>query len=356
MPNSGSSSTITSGTAGTRLPLRIIIQIPCYNEEDTIGKVIAEIPRKIPGVDEVLVLVVDDGSTDRTIAAAFAAGADYVTRHAGNRGLAAAFRTGLDAALRLDADVIVNTDGDGQYPGSDIPRLVEPILAHHADLVVGDRDPGSAAHFSSQKRALQVFGSWVVRQLSDTTIPDAPSGFRAMSREAALRLNVVTGYSYTLETLIQAGASRFALDSVPIRARATGRRSRLARSTMDYVQRSMVTLVRAYAMYQPIRLFGAISIFLILVGALGILRFLGFYFQGGGSGHLQSLVLSAVLVIVGFQVGLIGLVADLIAANRRLVEETLYRVRRLDSTNPDDALVSNPGQRKAGVNASPASR
>jgi glycosyltransferase involved in cell wall biosynthesis len=310
--------------------VRIVIQVPCYNEESSIRDVIPEIPRRIPGVDEVVVLVVDDGSTDRTVAAALAAGADYVARHARNRGLAAAFRTGIDAALRLDADVIVNTDGDGQYPGAAIPDLVRPILEGRADLVVGDRDPGGAAHFTAQKRYLQVFGSWVVRQLSGTDVPDAPSGFRAFSRDAALRLNVVTGYSYTLETLIQAGAQRFAVASVPINARATSRKSRLARSTFDYVQRSMVTLVRAYAMYQPVRFFGAIALLLILVGALGIGRFLWYSLGGFSAGHVQSLILSAVLLIVGFQVGLIGLVADLIAANRRLVEETLYRVRRLD--------------------------
>jgi hypothetical protein len=207
---------------------------------------------------------------------------------------------------------------------------VEPILQRQADIVVGDRDPTSAAHFSASKRLLQGVGTWVVQQLSNTAVPDAASGFRAVSREAALRLNVVTGYSYTLETLIQAGAQRFAVSSVPIEARPTPRRSRLSRSTLDYVQRSMVTIVRAYAMYQPVRVFVALSVLLVVPGLFGAARFLWFYLNGAGSGHIQSLVLSGVLLVIGFQVGLIGLVADLIAANRRLVEESLYRLRRLD--------------------------
>ncbi len=319
---------------------RLVVQVPCFNESDTIGTVIADIPRIVDGVDEVLVLIVDDGSTDDTAAAAFAAGADFVIRHAGNRGLAAAFRTGLDAALRLGADIVVNTDGDNQYRGSDIPRLVEPIVRGRADLVVGDRDPATVEHFSPAKRSLQVLGSLVVRWLSGASVPDAPSGFRALSREAAMRLNVVTSYSYTLETIIQAGAQRMAVASIPISPRHTPRKSRLARGMFEYVRRSMATIVRAYAMYRPLRVFLAVSCVLFLPGLLGALRFIWFYLAGSGSGHIQSLILSAVLLIVGFQVGLIGLVADLIAANRRLVEESLYRLRRLDPDNsprPDHA-------------------
>jgi glycosyltransferase involved in cell wall biosynthesis len=255
--------------------------------------------------------------------------------------LAAAFRTGLDAAVRLGADIVVNTDGDHQYRGEDIPQLVEPILRGKADLVVGDRDAAAAPHFSPAKRLLQSFGSRVVRQLSGTAVPDAPSGFRAFSREAALRLNVVTSYSYTLETLIQAGAQRFAVTSIPITARRTERKSRLAHGTFDYVLRSVITLIRAYAMYQPIRFFIASALALVIPGLIGALRFAWFYAQGGGSGHLQSLVLSGVLIVIGFQVGVIGVVADLIAANRRLVEESLYRLRRLDARReqnwPDEA-------------------
>ncbi len=312
--------------------MRLVVQIPCYNEEATIGQVIAEIPREICGVDEVIVLVVDDGSTDRTAGVALAAGADYVAHHTRNRGLAAAFRTGLDVAIRLGADVIVNTDGDHQYRGAEIPKLVEPILNGRADLVVGDRDAASVGHFSRQKRFLQAFGSWVVRQLSGTTVPDAPSGFRALSRETALRLNVVTDYSYTIETLIQAGAQRLAVSSVPVTADPTPRPSRLASSTLAYVQRSCITLVRAYAMYQPLRVFLLISLVLLLLGLVGVARFLWYYSHGASSGHIQSLVLSSVLLITGLQVGLIGLVADLIAGNRRLMEEALYRLRKLDTT------------------------
>ena len=314
--------------------MRLVVQIPCYNEESSLASVIAEIPRFLDGVDEVLVLVVDDGSSDQTAQAALAAGADAVARHVRNRGLAAAFRTGLDAALRLGADIIVNTDGDGQYAGAEIPSLIAPILAGRADLVVGDRDPTSAAHCSPSKRRLQGLGSWVVRQLSGTAVPDAPSGFRAFSRDAALRLNIVTSYSYTLETLIQAGTQRLAVGSVPISARPTGRRSRLARSTFDYVLRSLITLGRAYAMYQPVRVFLLASLAIFVPGLLGFLRFFWYYLQGTGTGHIQSLIFSAVLMIIGFQVGVLGLVADLIAANRRLVEETLYRVRRLETAPP----------------------
>jgi glycosyltransferase involved in cell wall biosynthesis len=311
--------------------LRVVVQIPCYNEVETIRAVIAEVPRTIDAVDEILIVVIDDGSRDRTGEAAVAAGADYVVRHARNRGLAAAFRTGLDVALRLGADIVVNTDGDNQYRGSDIPKLIAPILDGRAEIVVGDRDASSAPHFSLVKRRLQGFGSQVVRSLSGIEVPDAPSGFRALSREAVLRLNVVTSYSYTLKTLIQAGAQRLAVVSVPISARATARKSRLSRGTLEYVERSIVTIVRAYAMYQPLRVFVTISGILFTAGIIGCGRFLWFLIEGSGVGHIQSLVLSGVLLVIGFQVGLIGLVSDLIAGNRRLHEETLYRLRRLET-------------------------
>jgi glycosyltransferase involved in cell wall biosynthesis len=334
--------------------LRLVIQIPCFNEQDTIGRVIAEIPRVIDDVDEMLIVVIDDGSRDRTGEIAAAAGADYVVRHARNRGLAAAFRTGLDLALRLGADIVVNTDGDNQYRGSDIPRLIEPILAGRAEIVVGDRNAAAAPHFSPLKRQLQGLGSQVVRSLSGTEVPDAPSGFRALSREALLRLNVVTSYSYTLETLIQAGTQRLAVASVPISARATGRKSRLSRGTLDYVERSIVTIVRAYAMYQPLRVFVTISAILFGAGALGCLRFVWFYVQGSGGGHIQSLMLSGVLLIIGFQVGLIGLVSDLIAGARRLQEETLYRLRRIESgaVLEDEQRIHSINDRRASRGAS----
>lgn len=323
--------------------MRLIVQIPCYNEAVSLPKVIADIPRQIDGISEVCVLVVDDGSTDRTADVAAAAGADVVVRHRRNRGLASAFRTGLDLALRLGADIIVNTDGDGQYLGAEIPLLIAPIVAGQADFVVGNRRADELSHFSSKKRLLQRIGSWTVRYLSQTSVPDAPSGFRAFSREAALRLNVVSDYSYTLETLLQAGAQRFAVTDVPITARATPRVSRLSRSTPDYVIRSAVTLLRGYAMYQPLRTFVGIGALFFLAGLVGLIRFLVYYVSGAGSGHIQSIVLAGVLLMLGFQVALIGLAADLIGANRRLLSEALVRLRRLENaTHPaevDSSIV-----------------
>jgi glycosyltransferase involved in cell wall biosynthesis len=311
--------------------VKLIVQIPCYNEETTLPAVIASIPREIDGIDQVEVLVVDDGSTDRTAAVARLSGANHVVRHRANRGLADAFQTGLDACLKLGADIIVNTDGDNQYPQADIPRLIEPILKGRADVVVGDRQPSKIPHFSRHKKLLQALGSWTVRFLSGTNVPDAPSGFRAYSREAAMRLNVVTKYTYTIETLIQAGIQRTAIASVPISVKETKRQSRLAKSLWSYVKQSAATIVRTYAMYQPLKVFFYIGIALSLLGLLGSARFLYYYFSGDGGGHVQSLILSAVLLIVGFQIMLIGLLADLIAANRKLLENTLYRVKIIET-------------------------
>jgi glycosyltransferase involved in cell wall biosynthesis len=251
-------------------------------------------------------------------------------RHIGNKGLAEAFRTGLDACLRLGADIIVNTDGDNQYPAAEIPRLIAPILAGEADMVIGDRQPATVAHFSPLKRLLQALGSWAVRLTSGTDVPDAPSGFRAYSREAALRLNVISQYSYTVETVIQAGKKRLAIACVPVTVNQPLRPSRLMRNTWTYLKHSAATIVRVYAMYEPLKVFFYIGLGLLAVGLAGVGRFLYFYFIGGAAGHVQSLVLSAALLIVGFQVLLIGLLADLIAANRRLIEEALYRLKRLE--------------------------
>jgi len=312
--------------------LKLIVQIPCYNEAGTLPSVLRGIPRSIPGVDEVEVLVIDDGSTDNTAAVARLWGADHVVRHTRNRGLASAFQTGINCCLSLGADLIVNTDGDQQYRGDDIPRLIRPIIEGKADVVVGDRQTATIAHFSRGKRLLQALGSWLVRRLSRTTVPDAPSGFRAYSREAALRIQVRSHYSYTLETLIQAGAQRLAVAHVPVQTNPPTRPSRLMSSLGSYLQRSAATLVRTYAMYQPLKVFVTIGLLLCALGAAGGLRFLAYYFTGAGSGHIQSLILSAVLLIIGFQVMLIGLVADLIAANRTLIEETLYRVKKLETS------------------------
>ncbi|HEY64504.1 MAG TPA: glycosyltransferase family 2 protein [Caldilineae bacterium] len=316
--------------------MKLIVQIPCLNEEATLPATVRDIPRQIPGVDEVEILVIDDGSTDRTAEVARELGVEHIVRFPRHRGLAAAFAAGIDACLRLGADIIVNTDGDNQYAGADIPKLIAPILAGEADVVIGDRQIDTIPHFSPLKKRLQKLGSWVVRQASDTMIPDTTSGFRAYSREAALRLNVVSDYTYTLETIIQAGKQRLALTHVPVRTNPQLRESRLIRSLPDYLIRSAETIVRIYAMYEPLRVFIAAGIFLLLGGLLLSLRYIYFIFQGEGKGHVQSVILASVLLIAGFQVILIGLVADLIAINRRLSEEILLRVKRLELSQEDD--------------------
>jgi len=309
---------------------RLVVQIPCFNEAATLPAVLAEIPAGVPGVDEIVVLVVDDGSTDATPAIARARGARLV-RHAGNRGLAATFLRGLDEALRLGADVIVNVDGDHQYPPACIPQLVTPILAGEADIVTGDRDAGHVEHFGPGKRLLQRLGSWVVRRLSETDVPDAPTGFRAFSREAALRLNVIGRRTYTLETLIQAGAERFKLRHVRVPTNPPARPSRLHRGSLDYVCQAMWWVLRARIMYRPLALFFGLGALLLVPSLIGIGRFLFYYVSEGGAGHIQSLVIASMLFVAAVLSFALGVLADLIAANRRLQEETLYRVRRLES-------------------------
>ena len=292
--------------------------------------VVSAIPRVIDGLTSVEVLVINDGSTDNTIAVARACGVDHIVSHIGNKGLAQAFRTGIDACLRLGADIIINTDGDNQYPGSAIPLLVAPIIRGEADMVVADRQTGEIAHFSMTKKALQSFGSWAVRHASHTSVPDAPSGFRAYSRDAAMRINVVTDYSFTMETLIQAGSRRTAISHVKIDVNPQTRSSRLFGSYFNYIKHQVATIVRTYAMYQPFKIFTIIGTMVFGLGALLILRFLYFYVLGY-SGLIQSLVLGAALVVVGLQIYLNGLLADLIASNRRLLEEALYKLRRMES-------------------------
>jgi glycosyltransferase involved in cell wall biosynthesis len=323
----------------TDQPIKLIIQIPCYNEEATLPQTVLGLPRELPGVDTIEYLVVDDGSTDRTVEVARGLGVHHIIRLGQNRGLAQAFAIGLDAAVQAGADIVVNTDGDNQYYGDDIAALVQPILEGHAEIVVGDRGVAALEHFSPLKRRLQQWGSWVVSKAAGIPIKDATSGFRAFSREAALRMTVLGDYTYTLETLIQAGARRMKVVYVPIRTNPQTRESRLIRNIPSFVALSAITIVRFYAMYRPMRIFltaGATSI--IAGGALG-LRFLIFYLQGNGGGKVQSLILAAILSIVGFQVCLIGLIADLVGMNRRMLEDLRYRVRllELDDDRPVDS-------------------
>lgn len=317
--------------------MKVIVQIPCYNEESTLPLVMRDMPRSIPGVDFIETLVIDDGSTDRTIEVARELGVNHIVRHNGNKGLAAAFQTGLDACLRLGADVIVNTDGDNQYPQQMIPALVEPILNGEADMVVGDRQVRRIEHFSPVKKVLQLLGSWVVRQASGTRVPDAPSGFRALSREAALRTNVITKYTYTLETIVQAGKKNIKIVSVPITTNTVTRPSRLIRGIFDYLKKSSATIVRIYALYEPLKVFFYIGLVLLLIAGYGVISLtLNYFFLEGMNfrqtfeRHMPTTIATLIALVFGFQIWLIGLLADLIAASRRLTEDTLYRVKRME--------------------------
>jgi glycosyltransferase involved in cell wall biosynthesis len=337
--------------------MKLIVQIPCLNEEATLPQTLRSIPRSIPGVDVVEVLVVDDGSSDRTAEVARDHGADHVVRFTRRKGLAAGFMAGLDAALRLGADIIVNTDADNQYPGEDIPRLLAPILAGEADMVVGDRGVQDVAHFSWTKRRLQRLGSWVVRKVSGTQIADATSGFRALTRDAALRINIVSEFTYTLESIIQAGKKKMAIAHLPIQAHET-RPSRLFSSTWDYVKRSAATILRIYAMYEPLKVFVILGTVLLSAG-LGLgLRYTWFWWQGDVRGHLQSALASVVLLIFGVMTLQWGILADVIAANRKLIEDVLYRIRKmeLDGTRgavqtPEEAAVETARERQVRMNS-----
>ena len=304
--------------------MKLIIQIPCLNEAGTLAIALSALPREVPGFDSVEWLIIDDGSTDETVAVARKNGVDHVIRHTRNQGLARGFMTGLDACLRLGADVIVNTDADNQYNADDIPLLTSPVVEGKADIVVGARPIETIEHFSPVKKLLQKLGSWVVRVASNTDIPDAPSGFRAMSRTAAQRLMVFNDYTYTLETIIQAGQKNMAITSVPIRVNEDLRPSRLFKSIPSYIKRSIVTIVRIFIIYRPFRFFGSIGAILFGIGFLLGLRFLWYYLSGEGGGHIQSLILSALLMGMGFQTILIAFVTDLLAANRKLMEEIRF--------------------------------
>lgn len=310
--------------------MKLIIQIPCYNEAQTLPVTLAHLPREIEGVDAIEILVVDDGSEDETVQVARQLGVHHIVRLNRNKGLATGFTAGLDACLRLGADLIVNTDADNQYSGEDIAKLVRPILAHEADLVIGDRNTGAIEHFSWTKKRLQWLGSWFIRQLSGTTIPDATSGFRALSRDAALRMNVLSKFTYTLETIIQAGKKNIAMTHVPVEINPKLRESRLFSSNWSYIKKSLATIVRIYTMYEPLKMFSYIGGTIFGLGLLLGLRFMYYYLTTGGAGHIQSLILAAVLLIVGFQIFVMGLLADIIGSNRQLIENILYRVRKME--------------------------
>ena len=311
--------------------MKLIVQIPCLNEEDTLPQVLSELPRELPGFDQVEWLLIDDGSTDRSIEVARRHGVDHLVRLTTHKGLATAFQAGLDAAHKLGADVIVNTDADNQYPSSDIPKLVEPILAGRADMVVGDRRVQKVEHFSPTKKLLQRLGSWVVRRASGTKVPDTTSGFRAYNREAALQLIVVSRYTYTLESLIQAGKMSVAIEDVPVNPNPTDRESRLAGSTSAYVRRNAYAIFRAYTLYEPLRVFMLLA---LLFGALALAAWSPFLFDwivnGDRSGHIQSLILGAVLMLAAVQMFALGIIGDALAGQRAIQQRVYERVRRLE--------------------------
>ena len=307
--------------------MKLIIQIPCLNEELTLPATLKDLPKSIDGIDNIEILVIDDGSTDKTVEVAESLGVHHIFKLTNNKGLAKAFISGINQALKLDADIIVNTDADNQNFGGDIAKLIQPILRREADIVVGDRQVETIRHFSPMKVFLQKFGSWVVRQLSGTRIPDATSGFRAYSRDAALQLNVVSDFTYTIETIISAGKKNLAITYVPVKTNEKLRESRLFPSIRVYLKRSLITMLKVYSMYRPLRLFTIAGGATFLLGfAIGC-RYLFFFFQGQTEGHIQSLILSAILLIVGFQITMMGIAAELISVNRQLLEDIQLRIK-----------------------------
>lgn len=310
--------------------MKLLIQIPCYNEAETLEIALNDLPKQIDGIDEIEYLIIDDGCTDNTVEVARNWGVHHIVSFTRNKGLAKGFMAGLDACLRNGADIIVNTDADNQYCADDIPKLIQPILEHKADIVIGERPIDETEHFSWIKKKLQHLGSWVVRKASHTDIPDAPSGFRAFSREAAMRINVINDYTYTLETIVQAGRNKMAIVSVPIRTNPELRKSRLFHSMYGYIKKSILTIFRALMMYKPLYCFTLVAAVPSTIGiAIGI-RFMIYYFAGKGNGHTQSLMLACTLLIIGFITFVIGMLADVISANRKILEETEYLVRKMN--------------------------
>lgn len=311
--------------------MKLIIQIPCHNEEETLPVTLADLPKSIPGVNKIETLIIDDGSTDRTVQVAEEHGVNHIVRLTSQKGLACAFTAGIDASLKFGADIIVNTDGDNQYKGEDIAKLIRPIQEGTAQIVIGNRNTDSITHFSPTKKRLQKIGSWVVRQLSNTDIPDVTSGFRAYSKEAALQLNVVSNFSYTLETIILAGSKNIPIAHVPVRTNPKLRESRLFRSIGDYLKRSGITMIRIYTMYKPLKVFTYLGVSLLGIGFIMSLRFIiSFIEEPTISRHIQSLIIAGSFSIIGFLTLLMGMVTDLISANRRLIENTLYRIKKME--------------------------
>ena len=308
--------------------MKLIIQIPCYNEAETLSIALHALPREVEGFDKVEWLIINDGSTDDTVKVAKECGVDHIVHFKRNQGLAKGFMAGIQECLKQGADVIVNTDADNQYEAQDIPKLVKPILEHRAEYVIGERPISHTEHFSPVKKLLQKLGSWVVRKASNTDIPDAPSGFRAMSRECAMELNVYNNYTYTLETIIQAGQKNLAITSVPIRTNEDLRPSRLLSSIPSYIKKSVITIVRIFVIYKPFRFFMTIATILLGLGFILGFRFLYFYFTGDGNGHMQSVVLAGVLIGIGFQTVLVAFLADLLATNRKLLEGIRYNLNK----------------------------
>ena len=309
--------------------MKLIIQIPCYNEAETLEIALNALPKHIDGIDEIEYLIINDGSKDNTVEVAKKWGVNYIVNFRRNKGLAKGFMAGLNECLKQGADIIVNTDADDQYCGEDIAKLVEPILQGKADIVIGERPIDQTEHFSPLKKKLQHFGSWVVRKASNTDIPDAPSGFRAYSREAALKTNVVNEYTYTLETIVQAGRNKIAITSVPIRTNAELRPSRLFNSMFGYIKRSMLTILRAYLMYKPLMVFTTVAAIPTVIGIILGIRYIVLLCMGQGGGNVQSLILCAMLIIIVVQTFVMGMLADVISANRKLLQDVQYKTRKM---------------------------